>query len=144
MTPTEKLLRQYLEEHDRNHAANGGYPLFCNRIGKKLNRAGVAYILNKYLTQARTANDDSLPETISPHCLRHYVERYQMYQVGVDLISIRDLLGHVDISTTDLYARADVEAKRKLLEGVCPDLTPSNELPDWSRDQNLLEYLKNL
>ena len=67
-----------------------------------------------------------------------------MYQAGVNLIYIRDFLGHVDISTTDLYARADVESKRKLLEDVCPGLTPSDDLYDWSRDQNLIEYLNNL
>ncbi len=48
MTPTEKLLRAYLEECCPNYSAHNGYPLFYNRNGKKLTRAGIAYILNKY------------------------------------------------------------------------------------------------
>jgi hypothetical protein len=67
-----------------------------------------------------------------------------LYQAGVCLVYIRDVLGHVDIATTDLYARADVESKRKLLEDVCPDLTPIDTLPDWSHDQHLLDSLNNL
>ena len=62
MAATEKLLRQYLDEHDKDHSAHSGYPLFCNRSGKKLTRAGVAYILNntccrqKCLTQVQCQN----------------------------------------------------------------------------------------
>ena len=61
----------------------------------------------------------------------------------MNLVYIRDILGHVDIATTDTYVRADVEAKRKALEGVCPDLTPIDTLPEWNRDQNLLDYLNS-
>jgi site-specific recombinase XerD len=66
-----------------------------------------------------------------------------MYQSGVNLVYIRDILGHVDIATTDTYARADTESKRKALENVYPDITPGDELPDWSRDLNLLDYLNS-
>ena len=39
-----------------------------------------------------------------------------LLQAGVNLIYIRDLLGHADVSTTEIYARADTEAKRKAIE----------------------------
>lgn len=70
MAPTEALLRRYLEEYDPDHAAHSGYPLFCNRMGKKLTRAGVTYILKKYLLMAQHTGNSSLPGTISLHCLR--------------------------------------------------------------------------
>jgi integrase len=66
-----------------------------------------------------------------------------LYQSGVNLIYIRDILGHADISTTDVYARADTESKRKELERAYPDITPE-VLPDWNRDDNLLDFLNNL
>jgi hypothetical protein len=47
----------------------------------------------------------------------------------------------VDISTTEIYARADTEMKRKALEGAYPDMT-SAELPDWNQNQDLLSWLK--
>ena len=59
------------------------------------------------------------------------------------LIFCRDILGHVDIATTDIYARADTESKRKELERAYPDITP-DVLPDWNRDENLLGFLNSL
>jgi hypothetical protein len=41
-----------------------------------------------------------------------------LYDAGVPLPYIRDILGHVDLSTTEIYARASTEAKRKALETV--------------------------
>lgn len=139
---TVKLLRSYMEENNLFKNGSQDIPLFVNQRHDKLTRGGVNHILSKYA--ARVAEDQpDYPSKPTPHCLRHS-KAMHMYQAGVNLIYIRDFLGHVDISTTDLYARADVESKRKLLEDVCPDLTPSDELYDWNRDQNLLDYLNNL
>ena len=66
-----------------------------------------------------------------------------LYQSGVNLVYIRDILGHVDISTTDIYARADTESKRKALESAYPDITP-DVLPDWNCNENLLGFLNIL
>lgn len=143
MKPTETLLRQYLDEHDRDYAAHGGYPLFCNRIGKKLTRAGVAYILSKYMAQAKATGANALPESISPHCLRHS-KAMHLLQSGVNLVYIRDLLGHADVSTTEVYARADEHFKRKALEEAYPSPTPVSEKTVWQKDGDLLDWLKNL
>ena len=143
MTPTEKLLRQYLDEHDKNYAAHGGYPLFCNRVGKKLTRAGVTYILDKYMSQAKSVGDSSLPDSISPHCLRHS-KAMHLLQSGVNLVYIRDLLGHADVSTTEVYARADEHFKRKALEQAYPSPTPVSDTTPWQKDYDLLDWLKNL
>jgi site-specific recombinase XerD len=56
---------------------------------------------------------------------------------------IRDFLGHVDLKTTEIYARADDDTKRKAIEKVYPDLIDSN-LPDWNKDQTLLSWLSEL
>ena len=67
----------------------------------------------------------------------------RLYQAGVSLVYIRDILGHVDIATTDIYAHADTESKRKALVNAFPGITP-DVLPDWNRDQNLLDFLNQL
>ena len=54
-----------------------------------------------------------------------------LLQAGVNRIYIRDFLGHIDLKTTDIYARADTEMKRKAIEKIQPDLIDST-LPDWS------------
>ena len=74
--------------------------------------------------------------------LRHS-KAMHLYQAGVNLVYIRDILGHVDIFTTDIYARVDTESKRKALESAYPDITP-DVLPDWNRNKNLLGFLNNL
>jgi site-specific recombinase XerD len=143
MKPTENLLRQYLEEHNKDFAAHGGYPLFCNRVGKKLTRAGVTYILDKYISQAKRIGENSLPDSVSPHCLRHS-KAMHLLQSGVNLIYIRDLLGHADVSTTEVYARADEHLKRKALELAYPSPTPVSETTAWQKNDDLLGWLKNL
>ena len=61
----------------------------------------------------------------------------------INLIYIRDFLGHVDLKTTEIYARADTEMKRKAIENAYPDLIDPN-LPDWNKDQALLSWLAEI
>ncbi len=72
--------------------------------------------------------------------LRRRTRAMHLLQAGVNLIYIRDLLGHADVSTTEIYARADAEAKRKAIESAYQSLTPQ-PLPDWTADQDLLAWL---
>ena len=67
-----------------------------------------------------------------------------LIQAGVNLIYIRDLLGHADVSTTEIYARADAEAKRKAIENAYQPLTPDVVLPDWTSDTSLISWLDAL
>ncbi len=143
MTPTDNLLRTYLAEHDPSFAVHSGYPLFCNRDGKKLTRAGIAYILNKYVSQAQSTGGISPQTAVSPHILRHS-KAMHLLQSGVNLIYIRDLLGHVDVSTTEVYARADEKFKREALMLAYPNPSPTYEETSWQKNDDLLEWLKSL
>ena len=143
MTPTEKLLRGYLEEHDSNYSVHGGYPLFCNRDGKKLTRAGIAYILNKYVRQAQNLGSISPQAVVSPHVMRHS-KAMHLLQSGVNLVYIRDLLGHADVSTTEVYARADERFKREALMQAYPSPSPEPETTSWQNNSDLLDWLKRL
>jgi len=64
-------------------------------------------------------------------------------QSGVNLIYIRDFLGHADIATTEIYARTDTETKRKALEKAYPDIIDT-PLPRWNKDEALLTWLTSL
>ncbi len=74
--------------------------------------------------------------------LRHS-KAMHLFQAGVNLIYIRDFLGHTDIKTTEVYARADTELKRKVLENAYPDLVDP-DLPDWNHNTNLMSWLSSL
>ena len=63
-----------------------------------------------------------------------------LYEAGVPLPYIRDILGHVDLSTTEIYARASTEAKRKALEAAYTDIV-TDDLPEWNQDPGLLDWL---
>ncbi|MFR9710794.1 site-specific integrase [Paenibacillus sp. MB22_1] len=141
MSNTEAVLRQYMTE---NHLLQNGKqdrPLFCNRQRRKMTREGVAFILNKYVSLARTVSS-AIPEKVTPHVLRH-TKAMHLLQAGVNLIYIRDLLGHVDIATTEVYARADTELKRKALEQAYPNMV-SEGLPQWNQDEDLINWLSSL
>ena len=141
MSPTAKLLKQYMAEWQLGRNGTQDTPVFFNRCRQKMTRAGVAFILSKYAAQARQLSV-GIPEHVTPHMLRHS-KAMHLLQAGVNLVYIRDLMGHADIATTEIYARADTELKRKALEQAYPTLI-SAELPDWTKDNALLSWLNQL
>lgn len=142
MKPTGELIRQYIDSAGLSSPAYGRYPLFTNRSNKPLTRAGVTYILKKYAEQAQLQGVKDISGEITPHWLRHS-KAMHLLQSGVNLIYIRDLLGHSDISTTEIYARADEKMKRKALMKAY-NSPSSEELPAWKKDKDLLDWLKSL
>ena len=141
MHNTAELLRRYMQEHALGLAKTQDRPVFVNRQCSKMTRAGVSYILRNYSETARKQSP-IIPEKVTPHVLRH-AKAMHLYQSGVALVYIRDFLGHVDLKSTDIYARADTEMKRKALEQAYPEMT-SASLPDWNHDQDLLSWLGDL
>jgi site-specific recombinase XerD len=141
MSNTQALLQQYKNEVFSMQNGMQDHPLFFNRQRRKMTRAGISFILDKYVTLAR-AKSPIIPSKVTPHVIRH-TKAMLLLQAGVSLIYIRDLLGHVDIATTEIYARADTEMKRKALEKAYPELVTTN-LPDWQKDEALLSWLISL
>jgi site-specific recombinase XerD len=83
-----------------------------------------------------------VPASVSPHCLRHS-KAVHLLRSGVPLIYIRDFLGHVSVTTTELYAKVDAEQKRKALVGAYE--APSQEIvPEWQTDKGLICWLSEL
>lgn len=142
MTPTGELLRQYIERTGLSQPSKSRCPLFTNRGNQPLTRAGVTYILKKYASQAQASGVKDISGEITPHWLRHS-KAMHLLQSGVNLIYIRDLLGHSDVSTTEIYARADEAMKRKALLEAYKSPT-EDKLPEWKTDKNLLDWLKSL
>ena len=68
-----------------------------------------------------------------------------LLQAGVNLVYIRDILGHVSVQTTDVYVRADSRQKREAFEKAYVDLNPNDaKTKIWEKDGNLFEWLKSL
>jgi site-specific recombinase XerD len=143
MEPTADIVRQYISDLGLNNSGKLSYPLFSNRHGRKLTRAGIKYILDKHVESARNENSGILPDVISPHSFRHSKAMHLLH-AGVNLIYIRDILGHADLKTTEIYARIDGEMKRKALEAAFTNTIPTEAVPLWQQDGELLNWLQSL
>jgi site-specific recombinase XerD len=138
------LLKEYLQENMLDKPEMNESPLFFNNRGEKLTRPGVAYILNHYVENARKINPQLIPDKISPHYLRHSKAMHLLH-AGVNLVFIRDVLGHASIQTTEIYARADSKQKREALEKAYVDIIPEQDnIKSWKQNESLLTWLKEL
>ena len=134
------ILSQYMVENKLDSPKADQYPLFPGRRGEKLTRAGISYILAKHAKTARFQDASLIPPRLSPHCLRHS-KAMHLLQSGVNLVYIRDLLGHVSVQTTEIYARADSQKKREAIERAYADVNPEMK-PQWEGNPDLIEWLR--
>ena len=138
------ILQEYMKKFHLDDNNKGTSPLFFNNRHEKLTRKGIAYILATYANLARKESPELIPERMSCHSIRHS-RAMHLLQAGVNLVYIRDLLGHVSIQTTDIYARADSKAKREALEKAYADLVPNRDTDkDWERNKDLRDWLRCL
>jgi len=141
---TKSHLEAYLKEQKRYNwgIADQEIPVFFNQRREKLSRWGISHIIKKYVDMAKLDNGFCTSITVTPHVLRHS-KAMGLLKAGINLIYIRDFLGHVNVVTTEIYARADSEMKRKAIESAYVDLTPK-DMPGWEEDQDLMFWLQNL
>lgn len=141
VTDVAQRVSAYISENHLDRPEAVDMPLFFNQQHKKLTRAGISYIVEKY---AHTAHVQSprTPRNVTPHIFRH-TKAMHLCQAGIDMIYIRDMLGHTDLATTEVYAKLNIELLRDALEDAYPEL-PSHGLPDWKEDNALMDMLDSL
>jgi integrase/recombinase XerD len=107
-------LKEYLSE-GRPHLtySDEGEALFLNRRGERLTRQGLWQILKGYAKSAELGIE------ITPHTLRHSFATH-MLSGGADLRSVQELLGHANISTTQVYTHLTTEHIRRAYEKSHP------------------------
>jgi integrase/recombinase XerD len=143
MAKSRSLLEGYITENQLHDTGRQQSPLFFNSRHQAFTRPGITYILGKYLRQATHRHADKMfPDRLHPHMLRHS-KALHLLESGVNLIYIRDILGHVSVTTTEIYLRFDTELKRKALEAAYPEVT-SSHTPTWEENTDILKWLQNL
>jgi integrase/recombinase XerC/integrase/recombinase XerD len=99
--PAQRAVRRYLESARRVLEPRRDEPaLFVSRRGRRLSSSDVRRRLDKWVREAAVAGH------VSPHTLRHSFATH-LLEGGADLRSIQDLLGHANLSTTQIYTRVE-------------------------------------
>ena len=134
-----QILEVYISKFYSNIKLKNEY-LIKNKNNQQMSRDGIEYIVQKYATILKN-NDPSFPSKVHPHMFRHS-KAMHMLAVDIPIVYIRDFLGHEDISTTMIYARADSRKKNEAINNLAPKLIEENYV-DWSKDQDLLDFLNS-
>ena len=142
MGGTAALLARHVDEtYPDRDASDLDKPLFPGPRGMPLTRAGVTEIVKRHARGARESGA-AIPEGVSPHSLRHQ-KAVDLLESGVNLVYIRDYLGHKSATTTEIYATVSIARKREMLERAAP-APAARDYPDWLADRGLMAWLKGL
>lgn len=93
-------LEKYLETKEGYKAVKNSNYVFHNKIGKKYSRVGMWKIIKKLVAQT------DINKNVTPHTFRHSFATH-MLDGGADLRIVQEILGHADISTTQIYTTID-------------------------------------
>lgn len=108
-TAKEKVIRYLSEGRPLLLKGKNVSELFVSRFGKKMTRQGFWKIIGQYAVQA------GINRRISPHKLRHSFATH-LLDGGADLRSVQQMLGHVDISTTQIYTYVTRERMKAIYD----------------------------
>jgi len=104
----QAAVKKYTEGvRDKLLKSNFSSSVFLSRLGKRLSRQSVWKIIKQY---AKKAN---IKKTIKPHTIRHSFATH-LLEHGADLRSVQEMLGHADISTTQIYTHVDKERLKSI------------------------------
>ncbi|RCX12112.1 site-specific recombinase XerD [Anaerobacterium chartisolvens] len=134
-------IKRYLETMGYDNEARYEETLFNNHMKTPFTRQGINYVLKKYGIKAKKINSDLIPDDLSAHKMRH-TTAMELVTSGVDLMYIRDLLGHSSVVTTEIYARTDAKLKRKAIEAASKEIVPPEDA-QWDNNNDLKTWLKN-
>ena len=107
-----KWLNHYFKQRRKEFGEAEG-PLFINNKGERITERGIFYIIDKRHTASGLAG------SISPHTLRHSFATELLNQ-GADIRAIQEMLGHKNISTTQIYTHTTKERLKRVYEEFHP------------------------
>lgn len=136
---TATLVRNHLDE--TNRLSTDVTPLVLNYRGEKMNRSGIRFLIDKYWKRAAGIMPTLQNRAISPHTFRH-TKAMNLLVAGVSPITIKDILGHANLKTLEIYVQADLEMKRRALQSVRSPIDVG--VPPHRVEPDLLHWLEQL
>jgi integrase/recombinase XerD len=116
--------------------------VFLNRRGEPLTRFGIHTMVERHAARAAERMPSVATKRVSPHTIRHTTATH-LLRAGVDINTIRAWLGHVSLTTTNVYAEVDLEMKAKALASCEVQEEGISQKP-WREDKGLMEFLRAL
>ncbi len=107
-----------------------------------MTRYGIYELVKRYARRAALGMPSIAAKQVSPHTIRHTTATH-LLRAGVDINTIRGWLGHVSLSTTNIYAEIDLEMKAKAL-AKCELAEGARGDKPWRENTSLMEFLRNL
>lgn len=115
--------------------------LFLNRRSQPITRFGIHTLVERYVRKVSRQINSLTIKRVSPHTIRHTTATH-LLRAGVDINTIRAWLGHVSLSTTNIYAEVDLEMKAKALAHC--EVTEVKPAKRWREDLGLMMFLRTL
>lgn len=114
--------------------------VFINRTGQPLTRFGIHEMVRRYAARIAPSLNG---KRVSPHVIRHTTATH-LLRSGVDINTIREWLGHVSLTTTNVYAEVDLEMKARALATCTVEVAGPPRAKPWREDRDLMRFLKML
>jgi integrase/recombinase XerD len=118
-----------------------GEHAFLNRCGRPITRFGIHALVERSAARAVKEVPALAAKQVSPHTIRHTTATH-LLRSGVDINTIRAWLGHVSLTTTNVYAEVDLEIKARALDNC--EVKEEKKRPPWKEDKGLMEFLRTL
>jgi integrase/recombinase XerD len=115
--------------------------VFLNRCGQPITRFGIHTLVERCVARAVKDVPSLAAKRVSPHTIRHTTATH-LLRSGVDINTIRAWLGHVSLTTTNVYAEVDLEMKAKALANC--EVKEEKPKKPWHQDLGLMQFLKSL
>jgi integrase/recombinase XerC len=111
--PCVEALERYLAATDAAAIRRDPRPVFLNRRGRRLGARGVARLLERHVLAA------GLPKGVHPHTMRHSFATH-LLQAGANLREVQEMLGHRDVTTTQIYTHLTLDHLMRVYERAHP------------------------
>lgn len=117
-------------------------PVFRNRFNQPMTRSGIHALVKRCAARASNLAPSLIGKNVHPHVIRHTTASL-LLQAGVDINTIRGWLGHVSLTTTNIYAEINLETKARAL-AACEVGSETDGQKHWRDQPELMAFLRTL